>query len=99
MIGAISSSTSAAAKPTAAPAPRAPLTLDAQLTRAQTELSDCVNCDSAKTPAGQKQIAEISSKINAIKQQMAQASGGAASASLARAPSAPSSGNILDTYA
>ncbi|MFZ6752186.1 hypothetical protein ACO0KY_02330 [Undibacterium sp. Dicai25W] len=42
--------------------------LQAQLDQYQHQLSDCVNCDSAKTPEGKQQIAEISSKIGSIRQ-------------------------------
>jgi hypothetical protein len=40
--------------------------LQAQLDRYQNELSDCVNCASAKTAAGKTKIAEISNKISDI---------------------------------
>jgi len=42
--------------------------LQAQLAQYQRQLSDCVNCSSANTPEGKQQIAEISGKINALKQ-------------------------------
>jgi len=41
--------------------------LQARLDRYQQELSDCVNCDSAKTPAGKQNIQAVSSKIADIK--------------------------------
>ncbi len=41
--------------------------LEAQLARYQKELSDCVNCDSAKTPEGKEQIQTISNKISAVR--------------------------------
>ncbi len=40
--------------------------LEAQLSRLQKELSDCVNCDSAKTTEGKAKIQAIEGKINAI---------------------------------
>lgn len=88
-VGAISPTS--AASPAAAPAAHPPLTLDAQLARFQTQLSDSVNCDSAKTPQGQQQIAKISRQIQEIKEQMAQASNTTAP------PAAPT--GIVDTYA
>jgi peptidoglycan hydrolase CwlO-like protein len=39
--------------------------LDAQLARYKQELSDCVNCASAKTASGKAEIAAIASKISA----------------------------------
>lgn len=41
--------------------------LEAQIARYEKQLSDCVNCASAKTPEGKKAIAEISNKINAAR--------------------------------
>ncbi len=41
--------------------------LEARLERYQKELSDCVNCDSAKTPEGKQKIQDVSSKISEIK--------------------------------
>ncbi|HTD06393.1 FlxA-like family protein [Undibacterium sp.] len=45
-------------------------TLQAQLERYQRELSDCVNCSSAKTSEGKAQIDEISGKISSLKSRM-----------------------------
>jgi len=41
--------------------------LEAQIARYEKQLSDCVNCSSAKTPEGKKAIAEISNKISATR--------------------------------
>ncbi|HAT31472.1 MAG TPA: hypothetical protein DCW29_11655 [Janthinobacterium sp.] len=41
--------------------------LEAQLLRYQKQLSDCVNCDSSKTPEGKAQIQAIASKISEVK--------------------------------
>ncbi|MGZ3253981.1 MAG: ABC transporter C-terminal domain-containing protein [Burkholderiaceae bacterium] len=41
--------------------------LEAQITRYQKQLSDCVNCDSANTAQGKEAIQEISNKISAVK--------------------------------
>lgn len=41
--------------------------LEARLARYQKELSDCVNCASAKTLEGKQKIQDVSSKISEIK--------------------------------
>jgi len=41
--------------------------LDAQLARYSKELSECVNCESAKTPEGKQAIEEVSNKISTVK--------------------------------
>ena len=41
--------------------------LEAQIAHYEKQLSDCVNCASAKTPEGKKAIAEISNKISATR--------------------------------
>jgi hypothetical protein len=41
--------------------------LDAQLARYGKELSECVNCESAKTPEGKEAIQAASDKISAVK--------------------------------
>jgi hypothetical protein len=41
--------------------------LEAQITRYQKQLADCVNCDSANTAQGKENIQEISNKISAAK--------------------------------
>ncbi len=53
------SSASFASSPTAG--------LEAQITRYQKQLADCVNCDSAKTAQGKENIQELSNKISAAK--------------------------------
>ena len=64
--------TVAAARPGASQAAvaRVPVTLDAQLMQIENKLADCVNCPSAKTPAGQSQIDALSSQIRQIHQRM-----------------------------
>jgi hypothetical protein len=47
--------------------------LQAQLERFQKQLSDCVNCASAKTPQGKADIQAISARISQIEQRIAQA--------------------------
>lgn len=49
--------------------------LSAQLARYQKQLSDCVNCASAKTPEGKANIEELSAKISAVKARMERVSG------------------------
>lgn len=46
--------------------------LQAQLERFQQQLSDCVNCASAKTPQGKSDIQAISARISQIQQRIAQ---------------------------
>ena len=41
--------------------------LEAQLDRYRKQLSDCVNCSSAKTPEGKAKIEELSNRIGEIK--------------------------------
>lgn len=41
--------------------------LEAQIQRYQKQLSDCVNCDSAKTIEGKQNIQQISDKISTVK--------------------------------
>ncbi|GGC60326.1 hypothetical protein [Undibacterium terreum] len=59
--------TSAGTGAAAASSGAASAALEAQLERYQKELSDCVNCASAKTPEGKAQIDDISSKISSLK--------------------------------
>lgn len=46
--------------------------LEAEITRYQQQLADCVNCPSSKTPQGKANIQEISNKIAADEQQLHQ---------------------------
>ncbi|MCF8178756.1 MAG: hypothetical protein K9J74_09635 [Sulfuritalea sp.] len=45
----------------------APVSSDAQFLRLQKELSDCVNCATAKTALGKAKILAIEARINALK--------------------------------
>ena len=47
--------------------------LQAQLQRYEQQLSECVNCASAKTPEGKADIDTISARIGQVKARMAQA--------------------------
>lgn len=44
--------------------------LQAQLQRYQQQLSDCVNCDSAKTPEGKAAIQAIAAKVSQVEQKI-----------------------------
>lgn len=48
----------------------APVTSDAQLLRLEKELSDCVNCATAKTALGKAKILAVEARINALKARM-----------------------------
>ena len=72
----------------------------AQLERLQHQLSDNVNCASAKTPAGKATISAIEDKISALKQTQqkeAEAAPAPSSASVTRI--GDTSGGIIDVYA
>jgi hypothetical protein len=86
--------------------------LQAQLQRYQQQLSDCVNCASAKTPQGKADIQAISARINEVKQSIAQTDQAPAKPADAAAPasasaSAPTSppfqfsgvGNVINVFA
>ncbi|NIA56282.1 hypothetical protein HAV22_21875 [Massilia sp. TW-1] len=80
--------------------------LRAKLDRYEKQLSDCVNCASAKTPEGKADIAAISAKIDEVKRTIAGTSNGegrAASRNEDQAVAVASSmsplGNCIDTYA
>lgn len=68
MIRAINSPTSQPSAPTAT------AVLTAQLGRYQKELSECINCASAKTPEGKSNIEAIEIRISDIKARLEQAS-------------------------
>lgn len=52
---------------------RTPVTVRSQLAQLEKQLSEWIHCASAKTQAGRDKIAEISSKIDAIKGAMQEA--------------------------
>ncbi|MFZ6773094.1 hypothetical protein ACO0LB_10310 [Undibacterium sp. SXout7W] len=62
--------TALSASPSRSPSAKA--SLEAQLAQYQRQLSECINCDSAKTLEGKNQIQAISSKIAAIRDNIAQ---------------------------
>jgi hypothetical protein len=64
MVSAISSSTSYSSPTDTSISTAA---LEAQIDRYQDELSNCVNCSSAKTLEGKEKIQSISNKISALK--------------------------------
>ncbi|MYM70814.1 hypothetical protein GTP56_01210 [Duganella sp. FT134W] len=80
--------------------------LQAQLERYQKQLSDCVNCASAKTPQGKSDIQAISARISQIEQRIAQAENrpDQQTAPPANPPAAASSpitgyGSLIDVFA
>lgn len=48
--------------------------LEAELSKYQKVLGDCIDCSSSKTPEGKKNIQEISNKISALQAQINQIS-------------------------
>lgn len=76
------------------PGGASPVDLQARLDRYQKQLSDCVNCASAKTPKGKADIAAISARIDDVKRAIAQnpiGPYGAAPAGAGQAAPAPTS--------
>jgi hypothetical protein len=87
--------------------------LQAQLQRYQQQLSDCVNCASAKTPQGKADIQAISARISEVKQTIAQADQAPANPANAANAAAPASssaqasppfqlsgvGNVINVFA
>jgi hypothetical protein len=67
-VGAISAPGSAAAVQgvvkTGSENPRTAAALQARISRYQRQLADCLDCPSAKTPAGKREIEELSYKID-----------------------------------
>ena len=101
MVSAITSSGATAAGGSVAPADG-----QATLARLQHQLSDNVNCASAKTPEGKATISAIEDKIKALKETMdgkpaaATVAGGDTATAPTAAPGAVSvSGGMIDTYA
>jgi hypothetical protein len=87
------------------------VTLQAQLDRCNTQLSNWVNCSSGKTPEGKQIISALQDKISSIKhqiQQQSQGGGSNPSAAQARQATPPTSlalaslgsvGTLLNTTA
>ena len=74
--------------------------LQFELQKARHELSNCVNCDSAKTSSGQTQIATLQAEVRGIEQRIekvGQAHAGNGATAAAGAPSPL--GNFIDVYA
>ena len=69
-ISRVAANTALSPSPSRSPAAKA--SLEAQLAQYQRQLSECINCDSAKTLEGKNQIQAISSKIAAIRDSIAQ---------------------------
>jgi outer membrane murein-binding lipoprotein Lpp len=99
------STTSAATSAYGGGAPSA-VSLQAQLQRYQKQLSECVNCASAKTPQGKSDIQAISARISQIEQRMVQAANASSApldAGLSAAKPATSAsatlGSLIDVFA
>jgi hypothetical protein len=82
------------------------VSLQAQLQRYQKQLSECVNCASAKTPQGKSDIDAISARISQIEQRIAQADharsaplGAGPSAAIAPTIASATHGGLIDVFA
>jgi hypothetical protein len=77
--------------------------LQAQLQRYQQQLSDCVNCASAKTPQGKADIQAISARISQVQQRIAQAdkppTASTDPAQVQARSAAATSGHLIDVFA
>ena len=78
---------------------RSSVSLQAQLQRYQKQLSDCVNCASAKTWQGKADIQAISERISQIKQAIEQTEKPSAAPSAPSAPSPQTIRGLIDVYA
>lgn len=91
-------STGAAARPAAAGAAVSAASLQGQLQRYQQQLSDCVNCSSAKTPQGKATIDTLAAKISQIERRIDKlGQDGGTPAPAALPPTASGAG--IDVYA
>ena len=73
--------------------------LQAQLQRYEQQLSDCVNCASAKSPQGKTDIDAINARINQLKARMAQAETVKQSANISQVRPSEGLGMRVDIYA
>ncbi|WP_198116532.1 FlxA-like family protein [Massilia rhizosphaerae] len=78
--------------------------LQAQLQRYEKQLSECVNCESAKTPQGKADIQAISARISQLKESIAQTDKASASRAVPDAPAPAASANagpgqFIDVFA
>ncbi len=98
MVQAISSSSSGAAFAGAAPAFAS---LQAQLQRYEQQLSDCINCATAKTPEGKADIEAISARIGQLKGRMAEVDAPTPERAVQSPPTAAvgTLGGTIDVYA
>lgn len=79
-------------------------TLQAQLQRYEKQLSECVNCASAKTPQGKADIQAISTRISQVKERIAQTENAPSSRAAIGTPVSAASattgtGNLIDVFA
>jgi hypothetical protein len=72
MVQAVSSNLAPSASRSDGAQPGTAAALQAELDKYEKQLSDCVNCASAKTEAGKQNIQEISQKIGDLKTQLKQ---------------------------
>lgn len=76
--------------------------LRADLARYQKQLADCVNCESAKTPEGKRNIQDLSRRIDGLKAKLNVVPQSAAKPSLDESTTVtgrPSARNRVDVYA
>lgn len=75
--------------------------LQAQLQRYQKQLSDCVNCASAKTPEGKANIQALSARISQIEQRIVQKDNARSNPvdEIRPASAAPAIGSLINVFA
>lgn len=73
--------------------------LQAQLQRYEQQLSECINCASAKTPEGKADIEAISARIVQLKGRMDAADEAPKASAVARPPGIAGLGEKIDVYA
>jgi hypothetical protein len=76
--------------------------LRADLSRHEKQLSDCVNCASASTPEGKRNIQDLGAQISSLKAKLNVVPRASAAASVGEAKSATASsvvGSRIDVYA
>lgn len=72
--------------------------LRADLSRYEKQLSDCVNCDSARTPEGKRNIQDLDARISTLKAQLNIVPQAGSGAAVGESVSPTASGRI-DVYA
>lgn len=95
IVGFVVTPDSAGGKPSAA-------SLQAQLQRFEQQLSDCVNCASAKTPQGKADIQAAAARISQVRERIASIDNATATRppAAASSPSSPvRQGGLIDVFA